>query len=160
MERGQCCCLASGGLPSTRPISSHFTHFPYVTGTFLAVALVVIPRVGRFAYVLSPCGPFKWTLLRNQPFLPLIPPHWVLKPEVMRLSLLDTGSFGWAVWSSAGIACTQGISPKSYPPHVNMAPHIPPPQLLPLHTTLCPLHPSFLSLPLLPIWMDMESLNP
>ena len=55
------------------PISSHFTPLPYVTGTLPAVALLVNPRVGGFVYVLSLCGPFKWTLLRNWQFL--LPPQ-------------------------------------------------------------------------------------
>ena len=69
LEKRQCCCLVSGGLPSSHPISSHFTHFLYATGTLPAIALVVNPRVGGFVCILSPCGPFKWTLLRNQQFL-------------------------------------------------------------------------------------------
>ncbi|KAF6119876.1 hypothetical protein HJG60_010259 [Phyllostomus discolor] len=125
-----------GNLPRAHPISSRFIYFSYVTGSLLAIALVMIPRVGGFAYVLSLCGPFKWTFLRNWPFLPLTPPHWFLQLEVMRLSLSGTKSLSWAVWSGAGIACSQGISPHFYPPHVNMASHIPLPQLLPLHATL------------------------
>ena len=62
-ERGHC-WLASGGSLSTCPFSSHFTHFPYATGAPLAVALVLVPRVGEFAYILKPFGPFKQTLLR------------------------------------------------------------------------------------------------
>ena len=70
---GQCRCLASAGLPGTCPISNHFTHFPFVTGALPAVALVVNPRVGGFAYILSLCGPFKQTLLKIQQFL--LPPQ-------------------------------------------------------------------------------------
>ena len=76
-------------MPSTDPISSHFTYFLYVTGILLAVALVVNPRVGGLANVLSPCGPFKWTFLRNQQFLLLPHPPLVLQPEVMSLYLPD-----------------------------------------------------------------------
>ena len=65
-EREQCCCVASGGLPGTLPISSHFTHSMCVTGT-----LVVSPRVSGFVYVLRPCGPFKRILLKIQQFLML-----------------------------------------------------------------------------------------
>ena len=45
LERGQYCCLALGGFPGTHPVSSHFTHFPYVTGTLPAVVLVLHPRI-------------------------------------------------------------------------------------------------------------------
>ena len=64
-ERGQCLCLAPGGLLGTCPTSSHFTHFLYATGTLLAVAPVLVSRVGAFAFVLGLWGPFKWTLLRD-----------------------------------------------------------------------------------------------
>ena len=77
LERRQCCCLVSGGLPSSHPISSHFTHFLYATGTLPAIALVVNPRVGGFVCILRPCGPFKWTLLKIWQFLLLIQPPLV-----------------------------------------------------------------------------------
>ena len=48
-------------------LSNHFTHFPYVTGTLPAVALVVNPSVGRFAYVLW--SPFKPSFLKIHHFL-------------------------------------------------------------------------------------------
>ena len=69
-KRGLCHCLASGGFPGTHPISSHFTHSLYVTGTLPGVALVLNPRVGRFAYILKPCGLFKWSFLTIWQFLP------------------------------------------------------------------------------------------
>ena len=68
-ERGLCCCLASGDLPGTCPISSYFTHLLYVTGTLSIVALVMKPRVGGSVWVLSLCGPFKWGLLKIYQFL-------------------------------------------------------------------------------------------
>ena len=46
---------------------------PHVTGAPLAVALVVVPRVGGFAYVLGVWEPFKWTVLRDWQFILL--PH-------------------------------------------------------------------------------------
>ena len=70
LKRGQCCCwLTFGGLPGTHPVSSHLTHFPYVTGTPPAAVLVVVPRVGGFAYFQP--------LLRNWKFLPLPKPPLV-----------------------------------------------------------------------------------
>ena len=75
-ERGLCCCLASGGLPSTPPVSNHFTHFQYATGAPPAVALVLNPTVGEFAYVLRPCRPFKQSFLKIWLFL--LPPQYPL----------------------------------------------------------------------------------
>ena len=73
MERGQCRCLASGGLPGTGPVCSHVTHFPCVTCGRPAVARVPNARVGGYVQVPSPCGPFKWSLLKIGQFLLL--PH-------------------------------------------------------------------------------------
>ena len=56
-------------LLGSHPISSHFPHFLYVTGTLLAAALVLNPRVGGFAHVLGPCRSFKQTLLRDWQFV-------------------------------------------------------------------------------------------
>ena len=67
----------SRGLPGTSPISSHFTHSPYVTGILPAVALVLNPRVGGFAYILRPCGPFKQSVLKIQQLFPLPQPPLV-----------------------------------------------------------------------------------
>ena len=83
LERGQGYYLATGGLLGTHPISSHFTPFPYVTSAPLSAALVVIPRVGGFAYVLGLCGPFKQNLLRDRQFL--LQPQPPTGFEVMRL---------------------------------------------------------------------------
>ena len=122
LERGQCCCLASGGLPGTHHISSHFTHFPYVAVALPAVALVVNPSVGGFAYVLMPCGPFKWTLLKIWHFL--LPPKPLL--VFTARSYVDLSSWHWnpglcsVTW--AGIACSQGNPPEFYPPHVSLGP--------------------------------------
>ena len=91
MEKGQYCCLASGCLPGTCHISSYFTQSPYTTGALPAVALVVNPRVGGFAYILSPCGPFKWTLLKIQQFL--LPPLSLLMFTVR--SYGDLSSWCW-----------------------------------------------------------------
>ena len=72
-ERWQCYCLASGALPGTCSISSHFTHSLYVTGGLPVVFLVPNPRTGWFAYVLRLCGLFKQSLLKIQQFL--LPPQ-------------------------------------------------------------------------------------
>ena len=44
-------------LPSIRPISSHFTHFQYVTGTRPAVTLMLIPRVSGLLTFQVRAGP-------------------------------------------------------------------------------------------------------
>ena len=124
MERGQCCCLASGGLPSTRPISSHFTHFPYVTGTLSAVALVQNPIVVGFAYVKDPAGPLNGVSQISSCFFHCPNPHWILQPEVMRIYLPSTGTLGCAVWPGARITPFQDIPPNFYLPRVNVEPPI------------------------------------
>ena len=53
-KRGQChCWLTSRGLPGPGSVSSHLTHFPYMTGIPPAAVLVVAPGVGGFAFVLA-----------------------------------------------------------------------------------------------------------
>ena len=59
--------------------------------------------------------------------------------------------------SGAGIAHSQGIPPNFYPPHMNVGPLVLPPPLVP-HCISLPLCP-FLSPPLLPVWMNVASLN-
>ena len=105
-----------------------------------AIALVVNLRVGGFAFVLGPCGPFKRTLLKIQQSLSLLQPPLVLQPEVMGIYLLSTGTLGLAVWPGVRITHSQGIHPDFYLPHVNVGPRYLP-LLLPLHSTLS-LHPS------------------
>ena len=113
-------CLASGGVPSTRPTSSHFIYFPYVTGALLAVALVVSPRVGGFAYVLSLCGPIKGIFLKIRLFLPLSQCPLVFTAQ----SYEDQSFLCWnpglcsLTWE---FTCSQGIPPNFYPPHVDVA---------------------------------------
>ena len=79
--------------PRTFPISSHFTHFLYMT-----VALLVNPRVGKSVYILSPCKPFKWSLLKIQQFLPSLQSPLVFIAEVMGIYPLhwNPGSCGLA----------------------------------------------------------------
>jgi hypothetical protein len=91
LERGQCPCLASGGVPGTCRVSSHLTHSLYGTGTLSAVALVLTPRVGGFRSVVRPCGPFSGSLLKIQQFL--LPPQspLIFTVEVMRISLPHGG---------------------------------------------------------------------
>ena len=154
MERGQCHCMASGGLPGTHPISSRSTHSLFATGTFLAVGLVLNLRVGGFVNVLRLHGPSMQNFLKIWQFLPPLQLHWFLQPEVMGIYLPSAGTLGCAVWPGAVITHSQGVPPHFHPPHMNVGtPILPPP---PLHATL----PLLASLPLIPNWMSVASLNP
>ena len=97
-KTGQCCCwLTSWGLPGPHPISSHFTHFPYATGAPSAAVLVIVPRVGNFAYVLA---------VSSAP----PPPHWVYRQKWWGFIFLSVGALGCVVWPGAGLTCSQGVS--------------------------------------------------
>ena len=69
----------------------------------------------------------------------------------MGIYLPGTGTLGYADWSGAGFAGSQGILPNFYPPHVNVGPPI----LPPLHA-IAHLH----HFTLLPVWVNVASLNP
>ena len=150
------------GCLALAPFFSHFTHFPYATGAFPAVALVVNPRVGVFVYLLSLCGPFKQTLLKIWQFLLPQPPHCFLQSEVMEIYLPSTGTLGWVVWSGAGITPSQGIPPNFYPPHINVGLPMPIPLPLPpppcATLCLCGSLPVSVTPLLLPVWMSVASL--
>ena len=102
LARRQLCCLASGCPPCTSSISSHFTKFPNVTGAPPAAAL-------GFAYILSPCGPFKWQ--KSSSFFCHHNLHWFSQPEVMGVYLTGARTMGCVVWPRTGIAHSQGIPP-------------------------------------------------
>ena len=158
-ERGHCHCLSSGGLPSTRPVSSHFTYSPYVTGALPAVALVVNSRGTRSACILSPCRLFNQGLLEIRQFL--LPPQ---PPLVFTTrSYEDLSSWHWNPGLCAlawGWDCLLPRYPcPFYPPHVNVGPPVPLP-LLTAPDCFSPSAPISASLPLLSIWMDVVSLNP
>ena len=112
-------------------------HFLYTTGALLAVALVAVPRMGGFAYVLSLCGPFQQTLLKNQQFV--LPPQNPLVFTARSYGALfcGTGTLGYMVWPRARITHSQGIPPSFYPPHMNVGLPVPLTPQLPLqcHTT-------------------------
>ena len=91
------------------PVTSLTPHMPLVP--LPALALVLNPRGGRSAYVLSPCGPFKQSLLKIWQFLLPPKPNWFLQPEVMGIYLPGTGTPGCAVWPELG-----SLTPKvSFP---------------------------------------------
>ena len=76
----------------------------------------------------------------------------------MGIYLPGTGTLGCVVWPGSGILHSWGIPPDFYPPHVNVGQTIP----LPLHAplSLCTSAPIPTSLPLLPVWMNVATLNP
>ena len=142
---------------------------PYVAGSLLATVLVLNPRVGWFAYILGPCGSFKWIFLRDQKFLL---PHQcplIFTARSYEALFLRTGTQGCVVWPGAGIACSPGVPPSFYLPHMNVqppfhSPLLPPlPLLLPHCVLSAPapcLCPGSLSPPVLSVWMNISSLNP
>ena len=103
LKRRQCCCwLTSGGLPGTYPISTQFTHFPYVTAAFSAAALVVAPRVGGFACVLD--SPKKPAVYSASPI-----PTGFYSQKLCGFIFPGAGTLGCVVWTGFGIICLQGV---------------------------------------------------
>ena len=88
---GESCLLALA-------VSNCFTFSSYATSALPTVALVLNPREGESAEVLSPCGPFKRSLLKIQQFLPCRNPHWFVQPEIMGIYLPGAGTLGCVVW--------------------------------------------------------------
>ena len=104
----------------THPISSYFSPFLYATGTLLAAAPMVVPRVRRFAYVLGPCRPFKWLSWETCSFFHCSNTHWILQSEIVRFCFPGTWALDCTVRPGAGIACSQGIPPIFYSSHMNV----------------------------------------
>ena len=73
--------------------------------------------------------------------------------------LPGTETLGWVVWSGTGIPRSWGTPDDFYQPHVDVG--LPVPDFTPFCATPppLPLHGS-VHLPLLPIWMNVASLNP
>ena len=69
----------------------------------------------------------------------------------MQTYLLGTGTLGYVFWSGARIPHSQGMPPDFYSPQVDMGPLV-----LHLYASLC----ISVSLPLLPIWVNVAPLNP
>ena len=143
------------------PCFCHFLHFLYVTGTLLAAALVLNPRVGGFAYILRPC-------IRDWQFLPPPQSPLVFTARSYEALLPGSGTLGCTVWPRAGMACSPDVPPSFYLPHMNVqppfhSPLLPPlPLLLPHCVLSAPapcLCPGSLSPPVLSVWMNISSLN-
>ena len=139
---GPCHCLASGSLPGTHPVSSHFTPFLCVTGTLPAALMVLNPRVCGFAYILRLCWPFKWWIFGSFFCHPNL--CWFLQPirnwEVPGIYLPSTGTLGCAVWPWGLDRSLPRVSLISFCRWC--------------HSTVSA------TLPLLPFWMNVASLNP
>ena len=148
LERVQCHCLISGGLPSICATSSYLTHLLHVIGTIPGAAV-------GFAHLWSSCWPFK----RWKPctFFHYPNSHWFLQPQIIGVYLPGARILGCVVWPGAGLNHSQGIPPSFYPPHVNVGIPIPLPPTL--HTIPCPLYPGCMIPPVLPVWMNAASLN-
>ena len=149
-------------LPGFWSFAWHLPHFqslhpfPYATGALPAVSLVFNPRSGGFADVLRLSGPFKWSLLKIQWFLPL------LQPPLFFTARSYEALYFWC-WNPRlhSLACGWdqlflGIFPNFYPPHVNVG--------LLILVARCQLalhhrHTEF-SLTFLTVCMNMTSLNP
>ena len=71
--------------------------------------------------------------------------------------LPGAGTLGCAVWPGVGLTHSQGMFPDFYPSHVDGGPPLPIPPLPP--PPLCTTH-LLTSPPLLPVWMNVASLNP
>ena len=106
------------------------------------------PELGSFVYILGPWGPFKGTLLRELQFFPLLQPPLIFYSQVLWDFIFPV----LEPWACVGMP--------------NVKPLVCQPLLLPTghcHLTTAmphPLHPGSPSLPFLPIWMTMSSLNP
>ena len=81
----------------------------------------------------------------------------------MGIYLLGAGTLACAVWSWAGIVSSQDIPHDFYLPLTTVELPVPillPPCLSAPHYVSLPLCPCSTSLPLLPVWMNVASLNP
>ena len=83
-----------------------------------------VPRLGGFEYVLRQREPFKWTLLRDQQFLPLLQPLLVFTARSYEALSSGIGTLGCAIWPGAEIAPSPSVPPDFYPPHMNVGPPI------------------------------------
>ena len=85
-------------------------------------------------------------------------PHKVLQPEILRLylPLLEP----WVVWSILLPSCSSHFIRKQMWDHWVYQPPPCQPRSSSHNLATSPLCPSYLSLPLLPVWMNVSSLTP
>ena len=97
--------------------------------------------------------------LRDWQFLLPPQPPLVFTARSQEALFPSTGTLGSVVWLGAGITPSPGVPPSFYPPPVNVGPPIPP-YAATATASPSPFHPWSPSPPLLPIWMNISSLNP
>ena len=119
--------------------------FLCATGILPAAAPVVNPGVGAFGYGLKLCWPFK----QQKPgsFFCLPNSCWFLQPEVTGIYLHGDGTLGSVVWLGLG----------SFSPKVSLPSILRPAAAFPHHAASLPISAT---LRLLPVWMNVSSLNP
>ena len=154
-ERGQSCCLASGDylrgscLSGTCPFASHFTFSLSPLMPLVCFQHCPGAKSQRGWFCMSPksvAGPLREVSWGSCSFFCCPTPHWFLQAEVTGTYLPGIGTLGWVVWSGTGTACSHGIPPYFYPPHVNVGPPVPPPLCTsPCFSKPLYLHPSYLS---------------
>ena len=106
----------------------------------------------------NPVGPFIRLSFETGSFSCSCNPHRFLQPEVFEALFPCTGT----------LDCPVCLTPQLFLPvypHVNVGPPGPPAAASPAWSASCrlamhPLHPSCLSSPLLPVWMNVSSLTP
>ena len=118
--------VASGGLPGNHPIPSHPS----------SCCPGVEPQSGWVCVHSSTMQAFEAESPESPAVAPMPQTHRFLQPEVMGIYLPGDGTLGCAVWPGAGITYPQVLSSNFYPPHANVGPSVPLPQLPPLCTTL------------------------
>ena len=145
-ERGQCCCLTAGGLFSTCPASSRL-HDWHPSSCCPGGD----SQGGWICEHSRTCGPFKWTLLRDPQFL--LPPQPPLVLTARSYETLFPGTRALQVWPGAH---SPGILNVGQPALLAAATASAPP--CHYHTTSS--LPQLSTLPFLPVWMNVSSLNP
>ena len=145
-------------LTQPSPSSSHFTYFLYASDVPLSYSLVVVPRMGGFAYILGLWGPFQWTLLRDWQFLPPLQPPLVFTArdyDTLSSWLQNPGLHGLAWgWDGSLPRC-----PSQFLYAARECGTARSASCCCLATTLCPRHPNSVSLPFLPIWINISTLK-
>ena len=92
---------------------------------------------------MSPCvGSLRRTALGPQKFFHRLNPHWFLQPEVVGTYLPATGTLGRGAWYGAGLLAPEIFLLNFYPPHMGKR------------------LAGSMSVPLLPVLMDVVSLIP
>ena len=112
---------------------------------------------GGFVHILGPCGSLQWTLLWGWEFLPLLQPPQIITARGFEALFPCTGPLGCAVSLVSQSFLLVYAHSNVGPPSLLVA-ALPAPSTN--HSLAAgPLHPSYLSLSLLPVWMNVSSLT-